>query len=86
MADTYDKLQPGGKSRLQRLVYFSIGIFIIYVMVFQLGPFITNRTDDPVLRYAIDQELDTGTLFYTESEEGMEANYLMIKSASGHSN
>lgn len=56
-----------------------IGLIMIWLFVTQLGDIVTTVGHNPVIRYAEDHQIDSGALFYTESEQGIEANFLMLK-------
>lgn len=56
-----------------------MGLIVIWLFVTQLGNLLTTFSHEPVIQYAEDHEIDSGALFYTESEQGLEANYMMLK-------
>ena len=56
-----------------------LGLTMIWLFVTQVGNVITTFSHEPVIKYAEDHEIDAGALFYTESDRGLEANYMMLK-------
>ena len=59
--------------RFRKWYSFVVGLVTIYLIVFKIVPFINQYAQNEVVRFVNDNELDTGTLFYTESEIGIYA-------------
>jgi len=55
------------------IVNLLLGIVLIIVLVAYVVPKINQSSNNPVMQFVNKNELDTGVLFYTESEEGLEA-------------
>ena len=61
------------------LFRFLGGVFCIWFVIWVFVPFVLQQTQTEVMNMVQAKELDTGALFYTESQEAMEAGFLMIK-------
>ena len=60
----------------KKYLALGIGILGIYLFVFCLPQFIyKNKYGGELMRFAKENEIDSGALFYTESEEGLEASF-----------
>jgi len=57
----------------KEILRFILGVSAIILMVTYIIPMINTHTDNPVMNYINEHELDTGVLFYTDSDEGLEA-------------
>lgn len=61
-------------------IKFIAGLFLIWLFVWQLVPWLnTIHTYEKMDAFIREQDIDAGTLFYTESEEAGEAAFYMSK-------
>lgn len=59
---------------------FLAGLFMIWLFIWQLVPWLNNfSTYARMDEFIREQEIDAGTLFYTESEEAGKAAFYMSK-------
>ena len=59
---------------------FCLGIAMIYTFTVWLLPLMTQQEHtQKVLKYIEEKDIDTNALFYTESDEAREAEYLLRK-------
>jgi len=62
---------------------FLLGLVSIWFVIWVLTPFLLAQIETPVLQMIQEKELDTSALFYSDSEEAVEANYEMLKREEG---
>jgi hypothetical protein len=70
-------MHPNPKPVIQLL----LGLFCIYIVIQGLVPFVLRYTKLDWVEKVKEQGLDTGALFYSNSEEAVEANFEMMKAA-----
>ncbi len=63
------------KNKLLRLVF---GIFCIWCFIVVIVPFLTqNEASQQMLNHIEENDIDTRALFYTDSEEAKDAEFLL---------
>jgi hypothetical protein len=62
-----------------KILSFLIGLLCIWFVIWILTPFILQQTQTEVMQMVQEKELDTSALFYSDSEEAVEANFEMMK-------
>ena len=68
------------KKKYQQQLQLLVGCGLIYGFIFYLVPFFTqNEASKEVLEFVESRDIDSGALFYTESEEATQAEFLMRK-------
>jgi len=64
---------------LKKYLQLALGIIGIYIFIFFVPPLIyKNKYGGELMRFAKEKEIDSSALFYTESEEGIEACYNLV--------
>lgn len=58
---------------------FLFGLFSIWFLIWVFTPFLLQQSKTEVLQMIQDKELDSSALFYSDSEEAVEANFEMMK-------
>lgn len=60
------KNQPSDSVKLSPFISMSVGIVLIFLFIFGLAPLLSNQE---ILNFIQEKEIDATPLFYTESEE-----------------
>lgn len=68
------------KKKSTSVLYFLIGIGAIWFFIFILIPIITHNNKLKIFDQIRNKQIDSGALFYTESEQAVEANFYLIQS------
>lgn len=67
-------------SKHQKQLQLLLGCGFIYAFIFYLVPLFTqNEASKQVLEFVESRDIDSGALFYTESEEATQAEFFMRK-------
>ncbi|MBT8220344.1 MAG: hypothetical protein KJP00_10985 [Bacteroidia bacterium] len=66
-------------NRNKKRSIFLLGLMAIYLLVFKIVPYINQNSKNEVIRFVNENELDTGTLFYTESAMGISATQELVQ-------
>ena len=65
---------------MKSIYQFLVGLFLIYCFVWQVVPFLTQGETAVQVRQQIEeQNIEAGALFYTESEQAIEAHFFFQK-------
>ena len=63
---------------MKKYVQFIVGIMMIWMSIFVFVPLLNNNeASKRMLDFVEEREIDSGVLFYTESEESVQAEFLL---------
>ena len=62
------------------IILFSLGILCISLFLFVVIPFLSSNLASEKTEIIKNRDIDTGALLYSESEEALEGNFLLLKS------
>ena len=65
--------------RFKKWCTFVLGVLTIYGLAFKMIPYINQHSNNEVVRFVNENELDTGSLFYTDSEMGIHATLDLVQ-------
>lgn len=63
--------------QLKQILQFLIGLFCIWMLIWIITPLLLPQTE--VMEMIQEKEMNTSALFYTDSEEAVEANFEMMR-------